>query len=85
MALSKPLVLHCMIGFTSPPWVEGNKHPFNEEWQKYKKLSLWRDIAQIKMNVAPTRVLYKLLPKKLFLIINKQKNKMMIKRYYRNI
>lgn len=55
------------------PWNKGNVHPFNDVFDEYMKISLWRDYvkkpADSGFAIRCEKVLYKLLPSSLFLAI----------------
>jgi len=88
-AMQNPVILHCkkMSFVNDVPWVHGNRNPFEQEWLKYKKLSLWHDIPTIvkkankKDNIR--KFLLLTLPRSLYLKITKYETKRYITNYYR--
>ena len=74
-ALDAPVILHTVRGLTGTPWEQGNTNPFKEEWTKYKDMSLWNDIGEAPSRtggiIAVQRVLFRYLPKKLFVLLYK--------------
>jgi len=70
-AMDAPVILHCIRGFTGTPWEKGNTNPFKAEWTKYKEMSLWNDIGETPNRtggfLAVQRILFKILPKKLYI------------------
>lgn len=43
-ATERPVIIHFTTSFMSRrPWIEGCQHRYLGEWEKYKKLSPWRD------------------------------------------
>jgi len=90
-ALQNPVILHCkkMQSFTEAPWVYDNRNPFENEWIKYKNLSLWHNIPMIvKKSTYKDKVrrfLLLTLPRSLYLKITKYETKRHITRYYQKI
>ena len=41
MDVTKPIVIH-YVGTDKPWMIDYYRHPFEKEWQKYKRMSLWR-------------------------------------------
>lgn len=57
-----PSIVHFTTSFLSlRPWIEGCKHPFADEWLRYKTMSVWAD--------APMRKDERSAPKKLAVMI----------------
>lgn len=56
-AVKDPVILH-LSG--ARPWMKGNEkeHPYSIEFFKYKKLTLWRDVPQIKKTTVLSRKRY---------------------------
>lgn len=48
---NNPVVIHFLSGFYNRPWNVGCTHPLKEEFNKYKKISPWRDIKLMKKNL----------------------------------
>lgn len=43
-AKRNPVIVHFTTSFASlRPWVESSRHPYRDEWLKYKSMSPWRD------------------------------------------
>jgi len=78
-AIDNPVILHCVRGFVGTPWEKGNTNPFKAEWTKYKEMSLWSDIGEAPCRtgglMAVQRVLFKILPKKLYISLHKYYSK----------
>jgi len=87
-ALENPAILHCSVGNTGAPWQKGNKNPFKKEWEKYKNISPWKDIKNVKVKRKMSRkirwIMYLLLPRILYLKIFKYHNVKHLKRRYGN-
>lgn len=53
------------------PWVEGNYHPVKEEFERWKKRSLWNEESAVKKKRSTIfiieRLLYRSLPEEVFL------------------
>lgn len=44
-AVRDPVIIHYTMSFLSKrPWMTGCRHPWTDEWLKYKKMSPWRDV-----------------------------------------
>jgi len=90
-AVSNPVILHCASGNTFVPWVKGSKHPFKQEWEAYKKISLWKDIDQIevktnlrrKIQIALYIILSQKWSQKWYCRICKVNNKLRIHMHYK--
>lgn len=70
-ARGKIKILHFFRILGDYPWVEGSCHPAQQEFQKWKHLSLWKGKPDIKkkrtMVFKAERLLYRMLPEVLFL------------------
>ena len=43
-AVEKPVLIHFTTSFLSKrPWIKGCKHKYSDEWNRYKKISPWKD------------------------------------------
>ena len=78
-AIEDPVILHCVRGIFGTPWEKGNTNPFKDEWTEYKEMSLWNDINETPSRTggftAVSRVLFKILPKKMFVSLYKNYSK----------
>lgn len=67
----EPIIYHFFRIFGDYPWEIGNVHPYKDLFLEWKEKSLWKDEEEkpIKKSVlfSTEKLLYKLLPKKLFL------------------
>lgn len=74
-ANSKPVILHAFRYLGEFPWHKGNCHPFNEEFDKYLAMSSWSDYEKKDSGAGfvmkAEQLLYRILPKSLFLSIFK--------------
>lgn len=65
-----PRVLHMVRIFGCNPWHENNSHPDKEVFEKYKNISLWRDMKVWEQPkdalISVEKFLYRMLPKKIF-------------------
>jgi lipopolysaccharide biosynthesis glycosyltransferase len=53
-SVKHPVILHFTKGLLFiRPWVEGCKHPYTEEWLKYKSISPWADVPLRTDNRSP--------------------------------
>lgn len=70
-AKENPAIIHFFRILGDYPWVEGNFHPVADDFHKWKELSEWKELPDIKAKRSFTfkveRILYKILPKKMFL------------------
>lgn len=69
-AKSNPAIVHFTTSFLSlRPWVEESKHPYVNEWLKYKDMSPWKDVPLKKDNRSGKKKtavkIYKALPNSL--------------------
>lgn len=74
-ANAKPVILHAFRYLGEFPWHKGNCHPFNGEFDKYLALSTFNDYVKEDSGAGfvmkAEQLLYKILPKGLFLAIFK--------------
>jgi len=91
-ALRNPVILHCKKGPCSDaPWIKNSKNPFRHEWKKYKEQSLWHDKMPIKERLKLRsrirkrvfRIMLTVLPRAVFLKIDKAYSIYQTKKYYR--
>lgn len=72
-SINNPVILHTYRFLGMFPWHRNSKHPCAEQFQKYKKLSEWREQEDIRkklpLYLKIERVLYTVLPKGCFLKI----------------
>ena len=70
-ARGKIKILHFFRVLGDYPWAEGNCHPAQEEFQRWKQISLWQGEPDIRKKrgvvFRAERLLYRVLPEKLFL------------------
>lgn len=62
-----PRILHMVRIFGCNPWHENNSHPDKEVFEKYKNISLWRDMKMQQMEnnglIMVEKLLFSILPK----------------------
>lgn len=77
-------IYHCFRFLGEFPWHKGNLHPYNDAYDKYMKLSLWKDYqkekAEAGLPIKIEKVLYRILPKRMFLPVFKVAHAMFINR-----
>ena len=82
------VVYHCYRWLGEFPWNKGNLHPFNDVFDRVLRISLWRDYtksyADIGIMIRIEKVLYRVLPKRIFIKIFKWAHQMMLKNAERN-
>ena len=70
-AKENPLIIHFFRIFGDYPWAKGNIHPVNDEFHKWKNISLWKDYDDLntKFNFVffVEKILYRILPEKIFI------------------
>lgn len=70
----QPIILHMIRMFGKNPWHENNKHPFYEQYKKYKEISYWNECPQDKNRLGILIyieiILDKILPQKVFFPIS---------------
>lgn len=75
LADKEPVIMHAFRYIGEFPWHEGNLHPFCDEFDKYLAMSPWADYKKQKADagivIAIEKLMYKLLPKCIFLWIFK--------------
>ena len=78
------VIYHCYRWLGEFPWNKGNLHPFNGVFDRYLGQSEWRDYVKEKADTGITpkveKVLYRLLPKSIFLWIFKRVHEIMLKK-----
>lgn len=83
-ARNQVVIYHCFRFLGEFPWHKGNLHPYNAVFNKYLQLSPWIDYpkekAEVGMPIKVEKVLYRILPKELFLPIFKMAHAMFINR-----
>lgn len=67
----EPKIIHSSFGLTGKPWEEGNQHPNKYLWDKYIKLSPWKDSKRPVAKRTLAWWLYNHLPKKIFMQLYK--------------
>jgi len=88
-AVENPVIMHCSKTISCAPWERGNRNPFKEEWRRYKEISLWKDIKDIKVKRDLKKrinwILFCVLPRVLYLkIIKNYYVRSLTKRYGKN-
>ena len=77
-------IYHCFRFLGEFPWHKGNLHPYNDVFDKYMQLSLWKDYqkekAEVGLPIKIEKVLYRILPKGMFLPVFKVAHAMFINR-----
>ena len=73
-----PKIVHSLFGITGKPWEANNKHPQRFLWEKYIKMTPWRDSNRLASKYNISRLLYNILPNIMFMSIYKT----IIKRKY---
>lgn len=82
-AKGNPVILHAFRYIGEFPWHKGNVHPFNDEFDRYLKISPWKDYikeaSESGIVIKIEKLLVKILPKAIFLRIFR----VMHERFYR--
>lgn len=82
-AIANPVILHTFRYVGEFPWHKDNVHPFNDEFDKYLKISPWNDYVKENADggivIKCEKLMIKCLPKGIFLRIFK----VMHERFYR--
>jgi lipopolysaccharide biosynthesis glycosyltransferase len=69
-AVENPIFIHFTESYLTRPWVKGSKHPFVNEFLKYKAMTPWHDVSAISDNrsfkLKFVAFLFKLLPFSIF-------------------
>ena len=77
-------IYHCYRWLGEFPWNKGNKHPFCDVFDKYLLLSPWKGYTKEKAGMGLVlrveKILYRILPKRVFIKVFKQAHEMMLKR-----
>lgn len=83
-AREQVVIYHCFRFLGEFPWHKGNLHPYNVVFDRYLQLSLWKDYrkekAEAGLPIKIEKILYRILPKGLFLPIFKVAHAMFINR-----
>ncbi len=78
------VIYHCYRWLGEFPWNKGNLHPFNDKFDEYLRQSLWKDYDKRKADIGPVlwieKVLYRLLPRVIFIRIFKLAHELMLRR-----
>ena len=78
------VIYHCYRWLGEFPWNKGNLHPFNGLFDKYLALSVWSDYvkepAQCGIVLKIEKLLYRMLPRSLFIRIFRIAHEMMLHR-----
>lgn len=65
------VILHCLRFNGEYPWMKNSKHPYTENYKKYKKVSAWKETSDIKRNnnilFVMERILFRIIPKTWYL------------------
>ncbi len=62
-----PKIIHSLFGINGKPWELDNQHPQRHLWEKYRKLTPWKDSPRPVAQRSTTRLLYKVLPNIIFM------------------
>lgn len=77
-------ILHCYRWLGEFPWNFGNLHPFNDVYDRYMAQSLWKGFDKKRADsgivIRLEKLLYRVLPKSMFIRIFKLAHKMMLQR-----
>ena len=83
-AANGAVISHCYRWLGEFPWNKGNLHPFNDIFDKYLRMSPWREYNKDKANTGAVirieKVLYRILPKPLFIRVFRWAHEKMLKR-----
>ena len=83
-AMEQVSIYHCFRFLGEFPWHEGNLHPYNEIFDRYLAVSLWKNYRKEKteagLPIKIEKVLYRILPKGIFLPIFKVAHRMFLNR-----
>lgn len=83
-AKNSAVVYHCYRWLGEFPWNKGNLHPFNDLFDSFLKISLWskyiKSYADIGMILKMEKLLYRVLPKCIFIRIFKGAHQIMLKK-----
>ena len=78
------VIYHCYRWLGEFPWNAGNLHPFNGLYDKYRAVSVWKDCkkeeAEVGIVLKIEKILYRMLPRPLFIKIFRIAHEMMLKR-----
>ena len=82
LARSKAVIYHCYRWLGEFPWDKGNLHPFADIFDKYLSESNWSDYnkkrATTGIILKLEKILYRILPKRVFLRVFKKAHEMML-------
>lgn len=77
---NSPVIYHCMGAMTGRPWELNSIHPQNDIYNKYKEISPWKNeplkVVNRNLIFKFQRLLYKYLPRNLYIPIHKISQKM---------
>lgn len=80
----EPVIFHCYRWLGEFPWNDGNLHPFNDIYDKYRIISPFSGVIKEKADIGPAlvieKILYRLLPRVIFIRIFKFAHEMMLRR-----
>lgn len=87
-AKDNSVIFHCYRWLGEFPWDKGNLHPFKDIFDRYLYVSLWVDYEKKKANVGIIlkieKILYRILPKRVFLRVFKEAHEMMLRKAEKN-
>lgn len=66
-----PKIIHSLFGIAGKPWERGNRHPNRYVWQKYLRMTPWRDEIMPEAKYNLNWLLYDVLPQAVFMPIYK--------------
>ncbi len=81
---SSAIIYHCYRWLGEFPWDKGNLHPFGEVFDRYLSQSEWCDYVKLNADTGfilkVEKLLYRLLPKSIFIWIFKRVHEIMLKK-----
>ncbi len=87
-ANNNAVIYHCYRWLGEFPWNKGNLHPFSDKFDKYLELSLWSGCSKEKANIGMIlqieKLLYRLMPKSVFIKVFKIAHEIMLRRAERD-
>ncbi len=66
-----PKIIHSLFGVSGKPWEINNRHPNKYLWDKYKKMSPWKESDYQRSTYNINWLLYDILPKSIFMVVYK--------------
>ena len=82
-AKENAVIYHCYRWLGEFTWDKGNLHPFTGLFDKYLASSVWSGYEKVKAGISPVikieKIMYRLLPKSLFIKVFKKMHELMLK------